>query len=211
MRLFLLVCIFIGVVGCSFSALKKNETHPGVVSVSSSDFDGLTEIKMNPVYAYSKAGSREVSSVKFGMLWSNRFEQRYMLYAQMSSPSWFDASEPIRLKVAGVEYALQPSDPLSIGTSMQEVIRYENEYAVSYSRDVVVRKRYYVSRDFLDLLIEENVAIGRVVSTKGFVDFSLGVADGDHGDYSDSYLFISSLGSFLKDVDDFTSQGSRSQ
>ena len=208
--LFLVVLLFVS--GCSVSSLKVNETYPGSVAISTSEFDDLTEVRLKPAYVYSGASSSEASGLKVGARWSNRSDKPYKIVMQLLSPSWFDRGGVLRLKVDGVESSLLPVDSLSLGEPAREVIRYENEYAVSHSNNPVVRKEYFVGRDVLLSIIEAKEVLGRVTTTQGFIDFSLRSSVESYASpIVQPQLFVIALESFLENIDGFNSQASMSQ
>jgi hypothetical protein len=198
--------------GCASNDIVVNETFPGSITASTSEYDWLSEVRMKPAYVYNDSQSGEVSAVKVGARWSSRDGGYYVLVTEVESPYWFDKSEVLNLKVDGVVYSLAPENKNSVGMPMQNVLRMQNKYATTYSSNNVVRKEYVIDRSLLARLLLAKKILGRVNTTQGFVDFSGHSGNDYFGDpYARAQLFVIQLKHFLSQADSFNSQVSTSQ
>lgn len=199
--------------GCSAGgSLKLNDTYPGGVTVKESEFDGMAQVEMKPGYVYRKSNADDGGILRFGARWSSRTANSYVLVAQVDFPHWFSKDGMLKLRVDGVEYLLPPVNAGTAGAPVQDVVLHSDAYLGTAVRSNVVRKDYQVDADFLLELADSNEVIGRLSTTRGFIDFSAKSSSVNYNNpLTQQQLFILQLKPFLSKVNQFNTQVSIAQ
>lgn len=211
----LIVCLLVlTMVGCAaVGEVGYNETYPGAIHTSTSEFDSRTEIVMNPAYIYTDSSNGEYSSILLGVMWSDQNSNPYVLRVDLPSPNIFDRNEDLKLVVGGKNYSLQPVDANSVGDSISKTLRLDLDGQSLFAGTThVVRKAFRVRREVLEDMVDSGRVIGRVQTTQGYVDFSLYDKPPKSKEiYEDFQIFNAKLPLFLDAVDEFNVRGSSSQ
>lgn len=148
MRVYLLI-FFLLLTGCL-------STTPGHITVTESEFDGTTQVKMTPAHIES------MNQMRLGALWHSKMpEDSLMLIASTQGATRFRSKYPLQFRIGSDTTKLRPT-----GRSTDIDTR-RGVGNSAYNRS---KQHFWVNRTFLTELIKAETVYVRMVTDEGITD-----------------------------------------
>ncbi len=160
------IVIAVFLTGCAANPFETFEPGEwGYIDTSTSMMDGVTTIRLNPIFTYKEDKYYEAAYLHLGASWKNG---EWRIIASSKKPTVWKSAYTLELKIDGKLYELKPVNEHSFG--------FDSNYGVA-STSTVYQKRHTDKKYLADEGLIKAIANAKHAVVKGYT--SQGYIEGD--------------------------------